>query len=87
MRHNRDLLKNKGIHAPHIMENSKVRMWKIDSVLRGIYYKIETKKWYGWTEPSISYSNNGCFYDKKEADKWFDYLSGIKDKKTLIALS
>ena len=64
---------------------AKVRMWQIDSVLTRTRYRIEVKKWYGWVQPSISYSEDGQFYDKKEADKWFDYLSGNKDKKKLIA--
>jgi len=64
---------------------AKVRMWQIDSVLTGIRYKIEVKKWYGWVQPSISYSLDGQFYNKLEADKWFKYLSGKKDKKKLIA--
>jgi hypothetical protein len=70
-----------------VMHSAKVRMWRIDSVLTGISYRIEVKKWYGWTQPSISYSEDGHFFDKKEADKWFDYLSGNKDKSTLIAVS
>ena len=64
---------------------AKVRMWQIDSVLTGISYRIEVKKWYGWAQPSISYSENGHFFNKQEAEKWFDYLSGKKDKKKLIA--
>ena len=64
-----------------------LKLWRIDSVLTGISYRIEVKKWYGWTQPSISYSEDGHFFDKKEADKWFDYLSGNKDKSTLIAVS
>lgn len=70
-----------------VMHSAKVRMWKIDSVLTGVSYRIEVKKWYGWTQPSISYSEDGHFFDKKEADKWFSYLSGNKDKSTLIAVS
>jgi hypothetical protein len=66
---------------------AKVRMWQIDSVLTGIRYKIEVKKWYWWTQPSISYSEDGQFYCKKEAEKWFDYLSCKKDKKELIAVA
>lgn len=72
---------------PLVRHSAKVRMWEIDSVLTGIRYMIEVKKWYGWVQPSISYSEDGQFYDKKEADKWFDYLSGNKDKKKLIALA
>jgi len=64
---------------------AKVRMWQIDSVLTGIRYRIEVKKWYGWVQPSISYSEDGQFYNKLEAEKWFKYLSGEKDKKKLIA--
>jgi hypothetical protein len=64
---------------------AKVRMWQIHSVLTGTSYKIEIKKWYGWVQPSISYSEDGHFFNKKEADKWFEYLSGKKDKKKLIA--
>ena len=63
---------------------AKVRMWEIDSVLTGTRYKIEVKKWYGWVQPLISYSEDGQFYNKLEADKWFKYLSGKKDKKKLI---
>ncbi len=66
---------------------AKVRMWQINSVLTGTRYKIEVKKWYGWVQPSISYSEDGQFYSKVEADKWFDYLSGNKDRKKLIALA
>jgi len=64
---------------------AKVRMWQIDSVLTGVSYRIEVKKWYGWVQPSISYSENGHFFNKQEAEKWFEYLSGKKDKKKLIA--
>jgi hypothetical protein len=64
---------------------AKVRMWQIDSVLTGISYRIEVKKWYGWVQPSISYSEDGHFFNKQEAEKWFEYLSGKKDKKKLIA--
>ena len=70
-----------------VMHSAKVRMWRIDSVLTGVSYRIEVKKWYGWVQPSISYSEDGHFFDKKEAYKWFDYLSGNKDKSTLIAVS
>ena len=68
-------------------KRDKVRMWQINSVLTGTRYKIEVKKWYGCVQPSISYSDDGQFYSKVEADKWFDYLSGNKDKKKLIALA
>lgn len=64
---------------------AKVRMWQIDSVLTGISYRIGVKKWYGWVQPSISYSEDGHFFNKQEAEKWFEYLSGKKDKKKLIA--
>ena len=64
---------------------AKVRMWQIDSVLTGISYRIEVKKWYGWVQPSISYSEDGHFFNKQEAEKWLEYLSGRKDKKKLIA--
>lgn len=64
---------------------AKVRMWQIESVLTGTSYRIEVKKWYGWVQPSISYAEDGHFFSKQEADKWFEYLSGKKDKKKLIA--
>jgi hypothetical protein len=83
---NKKTLNCNGI-LPCVMHCGNVRMWQIDSVLTGTRYKIEVKKWYGWVGPSISYSEDGQFYDKKEADKWFDYLSGNKDKKKLIAIS
>ena len=70
-----------------VMRSAKVRMWKIDSVLTGTYYRIEVKKWYGWVQPSISYSEDGQFYNLKEAEKWFKYLSGEKDIKVLYAVS
>jgi hypothetical protein len=70
-----------------VMRSAKVRMWKIDSVLSGTYYRIEVKKWYGWVQPSISYSEDGQFYSLKEAEKWFKYLSGEKDIKVLYAVS
>jgi len=63
----------------------KVRMWEINSVLTGTRYLIEVKKWYGWTRPAISYSEDSQFYDKKQVDKWFAYLSGQKDEKKIIA--
>lgn len=68
-----------------ISNNAKVRMWKVKSIIRGTTYIIEVKKWYGWRQPSITYSENGVFYNKKDAEKWFRYLSGEKDKKKLIA--
>jgi hypothetical protein len=70
-----------------VMRSAKVRMWKIDSVLTGTHYRIEVKKWYGWVQPSISYSEDGQFYSLKEAEKWFKYLSGEKDIKVLYAVS
>jgi len=70
-----------------VMRSAKVRMWKTDSVLTGTYYIIEVKKWYGWVQPSISYSESGQFYSLKEAEKWFKYLSGEKDIKVLYAVS
>jgi len=76
---------NSALHKAAVMHSAKVRMWQIESVLTGTSYLIEVKKWYGWTQPSISYSENGHFFNKKEVYKWFEYLSGNKDKKKLIA--
>ena len=44
-----------------VRHSASVRMWQIDSVLTGTRYKIEVKKWYGWVQPSISYSEDGQF--------------------------
>lgn len=83
---NREKAKSSDLEFPDTLlgTRAKVRMWQIDSVLTGISYIIEVKKWYGWVQPSISYSGNGHFFSKQKADKWFEYLSSKKRNKKLI---
>jgi hypothetical protein len=77
-------LKDKGRFLIAFVRRSAVRMYEVDSVLNGKSYIIEKWTIFGWRQPPISYADDGQFYSKEEADKWFSYLSGDIDKKKLI---
>lgn len=67
-----------------IKSTPKVRMLKIESVLTGISFRIEIKKFWGWSEPKISYAEDATFYNRADAEKWYKYLTGSKNKVTII---
>jgi hypothetical protein len=63
----------------------KVRLTECENELVGKWYMIEIKGLFGWKQPSISYSEDGCFYSQREAEKWYDYYAnGCKVDKKII---
>ena len=64
----------------------KIRLTECENELVGKWYMIEVKGLFGWKQPSISYSEDGCFYNKEEALKWYNYYAHdkIEIKKILL---
>lgn len=75
-------MKNKEQGIKKAIDKPKARISEYFSEINGSYWIVEYKTWFGWTQPKDMYGlNDGSFWDKKEAMKWFKYYCGDRKDK------
>jgi hypothetical protein len=63
---------------------AKYKLVEINHPLNAPCWRILKKTFFGWVEPSLTYAENATFYDKDEAEKNYDYLTGKTSIKETV---
>lgn len=68
-----------------LKSTDKLRLFEYENPIRGKWWVLEKKYFFGWSQPHCSYAGGAEFNDIDEAIKWYNHIAGgSKTKKTLI---